>query len=138
MAQYDEGVVFTSYPSGEDFRQTAGAMTDKKYLALKLNATGRVTLNTRADVPVGFLAMDSEGDVPTQVSVIIDAYKHWAIASEAIAVGDLVNTEYNGQLGKAANPSGGGTQFIYGRAVTAAAAAGDTFLVQPIRSGGWA
>ena len=113
-------------------------MTDKKYLALKLDADGGVTLNTANNAPIGFLAMDSEGDVPTQVSVIIDAYKHGAIAHEAIAVGDYVNAEASGRMGKAANPSGAGTQFIYGRAVTAASAQGDVFLVQPIRSGAWA
>ena len=137
MADYDEGLKHSTYIAGADFRTTDAGVSSVG-LALKLDADGEVTLNGQHGVPVGFLDLAPEDGTGTPITVLVEAYRHDAVASEAIAVGDLCNTEANGRLGKAANPSGGGTQFIYGRAVSAAAAAGDHFLVAPVASGGWA
>ena len=135
MAYTDENLTAnTSYPAGVDL---SGVGTDSKlYLALELNSSGQVILCRQNRAPIGFLGMEARSaNVGQQVTVVVNMNKHTAVASEAIAVGDLVNTEANGRLGKAANISGGGTQFIYGIAVEAAAAAGDQFKVQPIFSG---
>ena len=128
--QYDEAVVYTSFPQGADLSD-AGNL----YCAVSLGSNGQVTLNGANRVPVGFIGMQPEnGTVGTQITLIYDAAKHFAVASDAIAVGDLVKTAANGRLAKGANPASGGTNFIYGIALEAATA-GDTFLVQPIRSG---
>ena len=129
--QYQEDVKYTSYEQGEDLSADADL-----YLAVKLDQDGQVTKNTVNNIPVGFVGQQPENStVGTQVTVIYDAAKHAAVASEAIARGALVNTEANGRMGAAAARSGGGQQYIYGIAVTAAAAAGDIFIVQPIKSG---
>ena len=103
MAMYDEGLKHTTYIAGADFQTTA--TNNYVGLALKQDADGEVTLNGQHGVPVGFLDLAPEGGVGTPLTVLVQAYRHGAIASEAIAVGDLVNTEANGRLGKAANPS---------------------------------
>ena len=129
----DEAPVYTSYPAGADFQRTATA--DYQYRCLKLGTDGEVELCAKGDAPVGFLAMDPEGGVGTQASVLYDAAKHTAVAHAAVAVGDLVITQADGRLGPKAALSASGTDWVYGIAVTAASAQGDHFKVQPLRSG---
>ena len=128
--QYDEAVVYTSFPQGADLSAAANL-----YRFVVLGSNGQVTLGGANAVPLGFIGMVPEGsDTGRQVTLIYDAAKHFAVAQDAIAVGDLVKTGTQGRLAKGANPAGGGTNFIYGIALEAASANG-TFLVQPIRSG---
>lgn len=129
--QYQEDVKYTSYPQGGDLSAASNL-----YRAVTINNSGQLGLATANSIPVGFIGQQPEnGTVGTQVTVIHDAAKHAVVAHEAVAVGDLVNTEGAGRMGKAAARSGGGTQYIYGIAVTAARAADDVFIVQPIKSG---
>ena len=129
--QYQEDVKYTSYPQATDLSDAANL-----YRAVNLGANGQVNLATANSIPVGFIGQQPEnGTAGTQITIIHDAAKHAVVAHEAIAVGDLVNTEGAGRMGKAAARSGGGQQFIYGIAVTAASAADDIFQVQPIKSG---
>ena len=128
--QYDEAVVYTSFPQGADL-SAAG----NRYKAVTLNGNGQIVLNGNNGVPVGFIGMLPEGsDIGRQTTVIYDAAKHFAVAGDTIAVGELVKTGANGNLMKGANPAGNGANFIYGRALEAASA-GDVFLVAPIRGG---
>ena len=129
-AQYDEGVVYSSYPQGSDL-----SAATNRYRAVSLNASGQLALTGANGIPVGFIGMLPEGDdTGRQTTIIIDAYKHFAVAGGNIAVGDIVKTGANGTLVKGANPAAGGTSFNYGIALEAASA-NEVFLVQPVRSG---
>ena len=130
-AQYDEGVVYSSFPQGTDL-----SAATNRYRAVTLNSDGQLVLNGNNSIPVGFIGMLPEGDdTGRQTTVIVDAYKHFVVAAGAIAVGALVRTAANGEMATSANPAAAGTGFIYGRALEAATAKGDIILVAPIRSG---
>ena len=129
--QYQEDVKYTSYPQAVDLSAASNL-----YRAVTLDSDGEINLANANDVIVGFIGQQPEnGTAGTQVTVIYDAAKHAAVAQNAIAAGDIVKTGTMGRLAKGANPSGSGTSFNYGIAVTGASAADDVFIVQPIRSG---
>lgn len=118
-------------------RDTLGAdITDAPHKAVAYDENGALVVTSEKGTPaVGLILSDApanySGVTPTgaEVDVLIKDIG-LGIASGAIAKGDLVTTDTDGKLAKA-----GAGEFIFGIAVTAAAADGELVQVQITKGG---
>ena len=127
QSQYDEAVLYTTFPSAEDLTGNVGR-------ALALNGEGRVRLANEGDLLVGFLMAEPGGGEREDVTVLYDAAKHSAVAGGMIGAGEAVKL---GDQGMMVEVESGDSGFIYGVACTSQPTAGRTFQVAPLRSGSY-
>jgi hypothetical protein len=117
---------------GNITKQTDVAITERFLLAKIGSTAARVDICTAADIPIGVIA-DESAAIGDSVNVKLLGSSRTTlrmVASGAIAQGALIEPAAAGRV--QTKGVGAGTHWVVGRALDAAAAAGDVIEVDPI------
>ena len=127
LANIAEGV-----HAGGNITKGADAAITERYLLAKIgSASDRVAVCGAADIPIGVITDEAvaAGDLVNVALLGAASSTVRMVASAAIAQGALVEPAASGRI--ATLGAGAGTHHVVGRALDAAAAAGDVIEVDP-------
>lgn len=133
---FANSLIVNTTPKGRATRLADAAFTSRYLLAKAGSDASHIAICTAADKPLGVVpdmtpTTDTDTSYPLPVNFLgLNEDTERMIASGVIAIDAMVVPDAAGQV-KSLPTSGGGTTYIIGKAVSAAAAAGDQIEVIP-------